>query len=155
MASALWRCPVFHWLLLLLVCFHCSQGELPWSCLQESSVNVILVDPFQEATYYSAYECVEFISTHCCGCTKEVKGCYVPRLPSSSSVVLPLEREKGVSNTELAEYKRRPLDTHWCISTMPVSLALSFLTAACQCDDELHNRLCERPFVTDACFICI
>uniref|UniRef100_A0A3P8VU71 Adhesion G protein-coupled receptor L2-like n=1 Tax=Cynoglossus semilaevis TaxID=244447 RepID=A0A3P8VU71_CYNSE len=26
MASALWRCPVFHCLLLLLVCFHCSQG---------------------------------------------------------------------------------------------------------------------------------
>uniref|UniRef100_A0A7N6AQK9 Uncharacterized protein n=1 Tax=Anabas testudineus TaxID=64144 RepID=A0A7N6AQK9_ANATE len=26
MASALWRCPVFHCLLLLLICFHCSQG---------------------------------------------------------------------------------------------------------------------------------
>ncbi|XP_013884369.1 adhesion G protein-coupled receptor L2b.1 isoform X7 [Austrofundulus limnaeus] len=26
MASALWRCPVFRCLLLLLVCFHCSQG---------------------------------------------------------------------------------------------------------------------------------
>ncbi|XP_055359980.1 adhesion G protein-coupled receptor L2-like isoform X13 [Betta splendens] len=26
MASALWRCPVLRWLLLLLVCFHCSQG---------------------------------------------------------------------------------------------------------------------------------
>lgn len=59
---------------------------------------------FQEATYYSAYECVEFISTHCSSCTKEAKGCYVARLPSSSSVVLPLECEKGVSNTELTEY---------------------------------------------------
>lgn len=27
MASALWRCPVFRCLLLLLVCCHCSQGE--------------------------------------------------------------------------------------------------------------------------------
>ncbi|GLD51033.1 adhesion G protein-coupled receptor L2-like isoform X2, partial [Lates japonicus] len=26
MAPALWRCPVFHCFLLLLVCFHCSQG---------------------------------------------------------------------------------------------------------------------------------
>lgn len=50
---------------------------------------------FQETTYYSAYECVEFISTHCCGHTKEVKSCYVARLLSSSSVVLPLEFEKN------------------------------------------------------------
>lgn len=35
MASALWRCPVFHCLLLLLVCFHCSQGELPWNCCKQ------------------------------------------------------------------------------------------------------------------------
>lgn len=37
---------------------------------------------FQEATYYSAYECVEFISTHCCSHTKAAKalmwqGCWV------------------------------------------------------------------------------
>lgn len=77
---------------------------------------------FQEATYYSAYECVEFISTHCCGHTKDVKSCYVARLPSSSSVVLPLEFEKGISNafcwTHWIFLATRG-HFHWHISSLP------------------------------------
>lgn len=51
MASALWRCPVFHCLLLLLVCFHCSQGELPWNCCKQKCTfflpPVILLNPLR------------------------------------------------------------------------------------------------------------
>lgn len=73
--------------------------------------NVVLMSlwsTFQEATYYSVYECVEFISVHCCGHIKELKSCYIARLLSLSSVILPLEFEKkreGISDTSYW--------THW------------------------------------------
>lgn len=57
MASALRRCPVFHCLLLLLFCFHCSQGELPWSCTAESSVNVLLVNLSRSHLLFSLWMC--------------------------------------------------------------------------------------------------
>lgn len=72
-----------------------------WVTMELRGSGVVLMSfwsTFQEATYYSAYECVEFISTHSSVCAN-----------SSSSVVLPLEFEKGVSNTLYW--------THWILQT--------------------------------------
>lgn len=63
MASALWRCPVFRCLLLLAVCVHSSEGELPRAAWRGVTLNGFWSN-FQKGTYYSARECVEFISAH-------------------------------------------------------------------------------------------
>ncbi len=62
---------------------------------------------FQEATYYSAYECVEFISTHSSACAN-----------SFSSVVLPLEPARRVSNTYHWESLVTHGHFHWHISSL-------------------------------------
>ncbi len=80
------------------------------SCHGVTGPRVVLMwfwSTFQEATYYSVYECVEFISTH-----SSVS------INSFSSVVLPLKLERRVSNTYHWESLVTHGHSHWHISSL-------------------------------------